>query len=73
MQIQAFPLPSVSEIVHCIARYQFRVKLDCTKVYHNFQIKESSRWITRTIGAGMAYQWRKCVQGIASTCSFFQA
>jgi len=72
MQIQAFPLPAVSEILHWIGRRLFRVKLDCTKGYHNFQIKESSRWITRTIGAGMAYQWRKCVQGIASTCSFFQ-
>jgi hypothetical protein len=72
MQMQAFPLPAVSEILHFVARFKYRVTLDCSKGYHNFEIAPSSRWITRTIGAGLAYQWRKCVQGIASTCAFFQ-
>jgi hypothetical protein len=72
MQVQSFPLPSVSEILHWIAARSFRVTLDCRKGYHNFEIAPASRWITRTIGSGLAYQWRKCVQGIASTCAFFQ-
>jgi hypothetical protein len=72
MQVQAFSLPAVSEILHFVARFPFRCTLDCSKGYHNFEIHKDSRWITRTIGAGLSYQWRKCVQGIASTCAFFQ-
>jgi hypothetical protein len=72
MQVQAFPLPAVSEILQFVARFPYRVTLDCSKGYHNFEIHPDSRWITRTIGAGLSYQWRKCVQGIASTCAFFQ-
>jgi len=49
MQVQSFPLPAVSEILHWIAARPFRVTLDCQKGYHNFEIAPSSRWITRTI------------------------
>ena len=72
LQVQAFPLACVSEIQHWVALRPWRIRLDLAQGYHNFEIKPSSRWITRTIGAGLAVQWRKCVQGIASTCSFFQ-
>ena len=40
--------------------------------YHNFEVHPDSRKYTTTIGAGRAIQWRKLVQGFASSGSFFQ-
>jgi hypothetical protein len=60
------------EDVDFVASFPFRCKLDLKHAYHNLEVHPDDRKYTITIGAGRAVQWRKCVQGFASTGNFFQ-
>jgi hypothetical protein len=72
MQVSAYPMPRIREIFQFVARFQWRVKLDLLDGYHNMEVHPDDRKFTITVGAGRCIQWRKCVQGFASTGSFFQ-
>jgi transposase InsO family protein len=72
MQVSAYPMPRIREIFQFVSRFPWRVKLDLLDGYHNMEVHPEDRKFTITIGAGRCIQWRKCVQGFASTGSFFQ-
>jgi hypothetical protein len=72
MQVSAYPMPRIREIFQFVARFKWRVKLDLLDGYHNLEVHPEDRRYTITVGGGRCIQWRKCVQGFASTGSFFQ-
>jgi hypothetical protein len=72
MRVSAYPMPPILKILDFVAAFPFRCKLDLKHAYHNLEVHPDDRKFTITIGAGRAVQWRKCVQGFASTGNFFQ-
>jgi hypothetical protein len=72
MRVSAYPMPAISKIFDFVASFEFRAKIDLKHAYHNLEVHPDDRKYTITIGAGRAIQWRKCVQGFASTGNFFQ-
>jgi hypothetical protein len=65
-------MPHIRAILHFVAQFPFRAKVDCKHGYHNFEVHEDDRKWTTTIGGGRAVAWRKLVQGFASSGRFFQ-
>jgi hypothetical protein len=72
MEVGVYPMPHIRAIFQFVAAFPFRCKIDAKHGYHNFQIHPDSRKYTCTIGAGRAVQWRKLVQGFASSGAIFQ-
>jgi hypothetical protein len=72
MRVSAYPMPAITKILDFVASFEFRAKIDLKHAYHNLEVHPDDRKYTITIGAGRAIQWRKCVQGFASTGNFFQ-
>jgi hypothetical protein len=72
MRVASYPMPSILKILDFVASFEYRCKLDLKHAYHNLEVHPEDRRFTITIGAGRAVQWRKCVQGFASTGHFFQ-
>jgi hypothetical protein len=72
MEVGVYPMPNIRAIFFFVASFPWRAKLDCKHGYHNFEIHPDDRQFTCTIGAGRAIQWRKLVQGFASSGAFFQ-
>ena len=65
-------MPSIKNIFAFVATFPWRAKIDLKWGYYNFEIAEEDRQWTVTIGGGRAVQWRKLVQGFASSGAFFQ-
>jgi hypothetical protein len=72
MRVGVYPMPSIRSIFAFVAKFKFRAKVDLKWGYYNFEIAEEDRKWTITIGGGRAIQWRKLVQGFASSGAFFQ-
>jgi len=72
MEVGVYPMPQIRAIFCFVSSFAWRAKLDCKHGYHNFEVHPEDRKFTCTIGAGRAVQWRKLVQGFASSGSFFQ-
>jgi hypothetical protein len=72
LRVGVFPMPSIKNIFAFVAAFPWRAKIDLKWGYYNFEIAVGDRKWTVTIGAGRAVQWRKLVQGFASSGAFFQ-
>ena len=72
LRVGVYPMPSIRNIFAFVAKYPWRAKVDLKWGYYNFEIHEDDRKWTTTIGGGRAIQWRKLVQGFASSGAFFQ-
>jgi hypothetical protein len=72
LRVGVFPMPSIKVIFAFVAAFKFRAKVDLKWGYYNFEIHPDDRKWTVTIGGGRAVQWRKLVQGFASSGAFFQ-
>jgi hypothetical protein len=72
LRVGVYPMPSIRNIFAFVAAFPWRAKIDLKWGYYNFEIAEDDRIWTVTIGAGRAVQWRKLVQGFASSGAFFQ-
>ena len=64
--------PIASCSFQCVAGFLFFAKIYLKWGYCNFAIHPDDRKWTVTIGGGRAIQWRKVVQGFASSGAFFQ-
>lgn len=72
LRVGVYPMPSIRNIFAFVSSFKWRAKIDLKWGYYNFEIDEPDRKWTVTIGAGRAVQWRKLVQGFASSGAFFQ-
>ena len=72
LRVGVYPMPSIRNILAFVASFPWRAKIDLKWGYYNFEIHPEDRKWTVTIGGGRAIQWRKVVQGFASSGAFFQ-
>jgi hypothetical protein len=72
LRVGVYPMPSIKNILAFVARFPWRAKIDLKWGYYNFEVHVDDRKWTVTIGGGRAIQWRKLVQGFASSGAFFQ-
>jgi hypothetical protein len=72
LRVGVWPMPNIRNIFAFVAGFAWRAKIDLKWGYYNFEVHEEDRKWTVTIGGGRAVQWRKLVQGFASSGAFFQ-
>jgi hypothetical protein len=72
LRVGVYPMPMIRNIFAFVAAFPWRAKVDLKWGYYNFEVHEDDRKWTVTIGGGRAIQWRKLVQGFASSGAFFQ-
>ena len=72
LRVGVWPMPNIRNIFAFVAGFAWRAKIDLKWGYYNFEVHEDDRKWTVTIGGGRAVQWRKLVQGFASSGAFFQ-
>jgi hypothetical protein len=72
LRVGVYPMPNIRNIFNFVAAFPWRAKIDLKWGYYNFEIHDEDKKWTVTIGGGRAIQWRKLVQGFASSGAFFQ-
>ena len=64
--LDAYPLPSINDLVNKVAQYQVFSKLDLKSAYHQLELKESERKYTGFEAAGSLYHFRRVPFGVTN-------
>ena len=71
-QLDAYPLPNISDLVNKVGKNSFFSVLDLSSAYYQIEIDASERPYTAFQAAGKLYQFRRIPMGVTNGAAAFQ-
>ena len=71
-QLDAYPLPLISDIINQIAQYRVFSTIDLRHAYHQIELKPDDKPYTAFEAKGRLYQFRRVPFGVTNGVSIFQ-
>lgn len=71
-QLDAYPLPSIEQIVSKVAKHSVYSKIDLKSAYHQIPILETEKLYTAFEAEGSLYQFRRIPFGVTNGVAVFQ-
>lgn len=71
-ELDAFPLPKISNIIHSLSQYQVFSKMDMKSAYYQCPIRESDRKYTAFEADGELFEFNRLPFGLTNSVAVFQ-
>jgi len=72
MQLDAYPLPRMQDVVNSVVQYKKFSTLDLTSAYHQIELPPTDRIYTAFQADGSLWQWKRILFGLTNAAPCFQ-